>query len=294
MARITGFVIGELRGKLGGMVFARNRRGAYVRSFVSPIDPATQKQIGARSSFTSATGGWHTLNDAQKMLWQDYATQYFSSKNLGNIGGGHSGINAFVSLRNTLINVQRKALPVLDTGIKINSVAVTVPTQASVILPLIPPAQPFQAILGGGDYAVDSVNTFAMDDLGAGSVSFNLVYTGGSGPAPTPPVATSSNLFVDNNGSNLGFAVYASNALAQASQFVQNPNAVLLSTTGLISGYTTTPAIPATIEVAFDVAVVSEIGRITWGIGQSVRLDVYCFNDYGESARIGSSVVEIA
>lgn len=294
MARITGFVIGELRGKLGGMVFARNRRGAYVRSFVSPVDPATQKQLGARSAFTSATGGWHTLTDAQKMLWMDYASQYFSSKNLGNLGGSHSGINAFVSLRNTLLNIQRKTLDVADLGISINGVAVTVPTQASVILPTVPPVQPFQPVLGAGTYAVDSAGPFVMDDLGAGTVSFNLVFTGGSGPAPVPPSPTSANLFEDANGSNLGIAVYASNALAQASQFVQNPNAVLLSSTGLISGYTTTPAVPSTLEVAFDVAVSSEIGRITWAIGQSVRLDVYVFNDYGESARIGSQVVEIS
>lgn len=293
MARVLGNPFGELSGKMGGLVFARNKRGAYVRGYVIPVNPNTESQSAARNSFGQAVGGWHVLTDVQKALWMSYATQYFSSKKLGNIAGGHSGINAFTSLRNVLQNIERKKLAAADTGIKINGVAVTVPTQASTILPTIPPTQPMQPLLGGGLYAVDSVDTATfLTDL-SGTMKFNLVYTGGSGPTPEDPTPTSDNLFEDANGSNLGIAIYASNPLAQASQFVQNPEIVLLSSTGLISGYTTTPAVPASIEVAFDGAISTLIQRTEWLEGQEVRLDAYLFNSYGETARIGTMIAGV-
>jgi hypothetical protein len=293
MARITGFTIGEMRGKMGGLVFARNRRGAYVRSYATPTNPNTEAQSLSRNSFTSAVGGWHTLNDVQKNLWMDYATNYFSSKRLGNISGGHSGINAFISLRNTLLNTQRKALATVDVDIDVNGTPVTVITQGTTILPTIPPTQPFQPILMSGQYAIDSVGAFTIDTNLEGTATFNLVYTGGSGPIPTPPTPSDDNLFEDNNGSNLGVAIYASNPLAQASQFVQNPDLVLLSSTGLISGYTTTPAVPSAFTVNFDGGVSTAIQRTQWLEGQFVRLDAWLYNSYGESARIGTSIVNV-
>lgn len=293
MALVIGNPFGELRGKVGGLVFARNARGMYVRSYAIPVNPNTEAQAQARNSFGSAIGGWHTLDDAQKMLWHSYASDYFSSKRLGNIGGGHTGINAFMSLRNTLLNANRKALAIADLVIDINSTPVTVPTQSAIILPMIPPAQPFQPVLGGGDYAVDSVGTATFLDDFTGNMTFNLVYTGGSGPSPTPPTPTSANLFEDNNGSDLGIAIYASNPLAQASQFVQSPDLVLLSTTGLISGYTTTPAVPSELTVNFDASVSTAIRRTSWEVGQAVRLDAWLFNSYGESSRIGTNIVNV-
>ena len=294
MARVLGGSFGELRGKLGGQVFSRNRRGMYVRAYAVPVNPNTESQAIARNDFTSTVGGWHTLDDAQKNLWSTYAINYFSSKRLGNLSGAHSGINAFVSLRNTLLNASRKALALLDQDVEINGTPVTVLTRETIILPSLPPIQPFQPILAGGLYAVASVDDATFSSGGAGIMKFGLNYTGGSGPSPVPPSPISSNLFEDANGSNMGIAVFASNPLAQASQFVQNPNLVLLSSSGLISGYTTTPAIPASFEINFDASISPAMRRTQWLAGQSVRLDAWMFNSYGESARIGTEIVTVS
>lgn len=294
MARVLGGSFGELRGKLGGQVFSRNRRGMYVRAYAVPVNPNTESQAIARNDFTSTVGGWHTLDDAQKNLWSTYAINYFSSKRLGNLSGAHSGINAFVSLRNTLLNASRKAIALLDLDVDINGTPVTVLTRETIILPTLPPAQPFQPIMARGDYAVAGVASASFSNLGVGSMSFNLNYTGGSGPTPTPPSPISTNLFEDANESNMGIAIFASNPLAQASQFVQNPNLVLISSTGLISGYTTTPAVPATVEINFDASVSTAERRTQWLAGQSVRLDAWMFNSYGESARIGTEIVTVS
>jgi hypothetical protein len=294
MARILGSVFGEMRGKMGGLVFARNARGPYVRAYAIPVNPNTDAQAQARNTFATSIGSWHTLTDVQKSLWHEYASNYFSSKTKGNLAGGHTGANAFMSLRNVLNNMARKTIDVGDLEIGINGTPVTVPTQASVILPTVPPAQPFQPILGRGNYAIVDMTATSFDTSLKGSITLNLVYTGGSGPSPTPPDPTSDNLFEDANESSLGVAIYASNPLAQSSQFVQNPNILLVSATGLITGYTTTPAVPATVEIGFDGGVFTGYQRTEYLEGQSVRLDAYLYNSYGETSRIGSSIIEVS
>ncbi len=293
MARIVGSTFGELRGKLGGLVFARNAFGAYARSYVIPVNPNTERQAQARNAFSQSVGSWHTLTDAQKSAWHDYAAQYFSSKRLGNVSGGHTGINAFVSLRNSLINMDRLKQDIASQTLSINSAPVTGLTQASILLPLLPPSQPFQPILAGGDYGIDAVLVTSFNTNGVGQIQFSLVYMGATGASPAAPTPISSNLFVDNNGSLMGLAIYASNALAQASQFVNNPETILISNTGLIDDYTTTPVVPTTISVNFNTNVFSGTQRTTWTLNQYVRFDAWLYNSYGESSRVGSIVTQV-
>lgn len=294
MARVLGNPFGEMSGKMGGIVFARNKRGSYIRGYVKPVNPNTESQAVARNSFTSAVTAWHTLDDFQKNLWKSYASSYFSSKSLGNISGGHSGINAFVSLRNSLLNFSRKQMAMIDLAIEINAVPVTAVTQSITVLPLLPPEQPFQPQFLGGLITVNGVNTAFFDSNMIGTIEFGLTTSGGLGPGPTPPSPTMQNIFKDQNGSNMGIAVYASNALAQASQFVQNPEIVLLSSTGLIDNYTTVSAVPSKLQINFDGSILGLQQKTQWVAGQSVRLDAYAYNDLGESARIGTVLLDVS
>jgi hypothetical protein len=102
MAIIKGNLIGELSGKLGGQVFSRNRAGAYIRQYVIPVNPNTIAQQNARSRFSSAAGGYHTLSDTQKAHWQEYANSIFSPLDEPNTGQ-FSGFNAWTSLNNVCL-----------------------------------------------------------------------------------------------------------------------------------------------------------------------------------------------
>jgi hypothetical protein len=89
MARIVpGSALAELRGKIGGMVVSRNASGAYVRNFVSPVQPNTDKQIAIRQAATYCALRWrNTLTATQRLAWEIYARatpvlDKFGSRNL--------------------------------------------------------------------------------------------------------------------------------------------------------------------------------------------------------------------
>lgn len=77
MAKVK-FGIGpaDIRGKINGSVFARNRGGAYVRTKVTPLNPQSVRQIEARSLLTSLAQNFRSLTQAQITAWNEAVTQW--------------------------------------------------------------------------------------------------------------------------------------------------------------------------------------------------------------------------
>jgi hypothetical protein len=99
MAKIISSVFGELRGKLGGSVFARNQFGMYVRSHILPVNPNTIAQRRSRALFADAVQAYCTLTPAQKAAWTDYARDPMRFNPLRFMNPGlYGGFHAFVSL----------------------------------------------------------------------------------------------------------------------------------------------------------------------------------------------------
>lgn len=77
-------VIGELSGKLGGMVYSRNQYGQYVRDLVTPANPNTPAQQFWRGSFSNAVARYgSTLTAAQRAAWDVYAESVPGFNRLG-------------------------------------------------------------------------------------------------------------------------------------------------------------------------------------------------------------------
>ena len=162
MAKITGY-IGELSGKLGGMIFARNKGGAYVKAFATPTNPNTEAQKKARTMFGLAVSAWHAIADTSKQEWNQFATTVFKPKH-GAPGVVYSGFNAYVSCRNVLLNLSRltgefEIEDVTATYQEFNPINMDVPTAALSGNILITGLGP-----GGGD-AVTGLN------LGSGTIN---------------------------------------------------------------------------------------------------------------------------
>jgi hypothetical protein len=68
-----GLLATDLSGKLDGLVASRNRGGAYIREHVTPIDPATARQLIQRTAMENASAAWSALTDAQRQLWNTWA-----------------------------------------------------------------------------------------------------------------------------------------------------------------------------------------------------------------------------
>jgi hypothetical protein len=67
MAKIVySALVTDIRGRIGGNVFARNANGAYVRQFSAPINTNTTAQQLQRATFGGISRGWRELTPGQR------------------------------------------------------------------------------------------------------------------------------------------------------------------------------------------------------------------------------------
>lgn len=78
-------LIAEMRNKLNGSVFARNRGGAYLRNKVTPTNPQTAAQVAARSLLTQFSQAWRSLTQAQRDSWNSVVDQWATTDVFGDV-----------------------------------------------------------------------------------------------------------------------------------------------------------------------------------------------------------------
>lgn len=78
-------LISEMRNKLNGSVFARNRGGAYLRNKVTPTNPQTLAQVQARSLLTQFSQSWRSLTQAQRDSFSSVVDQWARTDIFGDV-----------------------------------------------------------------------------------------------------------------------------------------------------------------------------------------------------------------
>jgi len=104
-------LISEMRNKLNGSVFARNRGGNYLRTKVTPVNPQTIAQVIARARLTQFAQAWRGLTETQRESWRSVVNQWATTDVFGDVVNP-SG-NALFNRLN--INVQIAGGAVLNT-----------------------------------------------------------------------------------------------------------------------------------------------------------------------------------
>lgn len=67
-------LLGEMRGKVGGMVFSRNKGGPYVRLRSTPTNPNSSRQQTTRNFVGACAAAWSdTLTEAEREQWREWA-----------------------------------------------------------------------------------------------------------------------------------------------------------------------------------------------------------------------------
>lgn len=89
-----GALVSEVRGSIGGAVYARNRYGAYTRARTKPVDPNTALQNTYRTRMSMALTAWKALAIGQRGLWNAYAGQHTFTNRIGE-AFVPSGLNLF-------------------------------------------------------------------------------------------------------------------------------------------------------------------------------------------------------
>lgn len=74
-------LISEMRGKLNGSVFSKNRGGNYLRTKVTPANLQTAPQTTARARLAQFSQAWRSLSEVQRAAWSG-AVDSFSSTNV--------------------------------------------------------------------------------------------------------------------------------------------------------------------------------------------------------------------
>jgi hypothetical protein len=239
-----GSPLGELSGKMGGLVFSRNKGGAYVRQYVIPVNPNTVAQVNARAAFGSSAANWHNFNANEKARWQNYAEGIFSPLLQPNMGQ-FSGINAFTSLSNVVANANIRNLGINPLAFGSYSIETdTVPTinvtnETNYAVPDIPPSEFNTGVLqalGGVDQVALTIKNASINEVGNWNVtfSFNLVNTETIGPSPTTFNLGEMGL-INSAGNEVGISCFMSESISQLGDFVRNPFYINLGTTAPIT-----------------------------------------------------------
>lgn len=69
-------VVADMRNKLNGSVFSKNRGGAYIRTKVTPVNPQTTAQQNVRGAFGARSQAWGGLTEEQRQSWIDAAPSF--------------------------------------------------------------------------------------------------------------------------------------------------------------------------------------------------------------------------
>ena len=97
-------LVAEARGKLNGVVLARNQYGPYVRTKTTPANPATAYQVAVRSYLADASSTWRTLSEDQRSAWE-WAARNATRRNIFGDSAPLSGFNHFVKLYCRALNL---------------------------------------------------------------------------------------------------------------------------------------------------------------------------------------------
>lgn len=109
-------LVSEMRNKLNGSVFSKNRAGNYLRNKVTPVNPQTIAQVAARNRLSSWSQAFRGLTAAQIASWNSAVEQFKTTDIFGDMKTP-SGINLFTRLNINLdlvggTNITTPPLPV--------------------------------------------------------------------------------------------------------------------------------------------------------------------------------------
>lgn len=176
MAKVKfGSAVSEVRGSIGGVTFARNAGGAYMRSRITPIQRNTSRQAQSKSIFSAAVNTWtNLLTGFEREGWDAYASAVPYTDVFG-MSRNYSGQQSYV----------RCYIASVNAGVEVATIAnaPTTYTEAEGIT-----AATLTAAQGAAtaDETISFVNTLSPSDAEAGDLL--LLYVGS-------PVTAATNYF---------------------------------------------------------------------------------------------------
>lgn len=79
----AGGAVGQISGRVAGMVFSHNKSGPYIRNGTFPTQPVTAYKNIAKERLTVVSEGWDALTEPQRIAWRAYAAATPMTNRLG-------------------------------------------------------------------------------------------------------------------------------------------------------------------------------------------------------------------
>lgn len=177
----TTAIVADLRNKLNGTVFSKNRYGLYGRTKVTPVNPQTTSQQAQRAQFGNLSSGWRGLTQDQRNAWIAAAPTFPTTDVFGD--------TIILSGQALYISLNRNLLLAGQPGIN---------------LPPTPVAMPAVTMTGVSG-AAGSPALSAAFDTATQPAGFTSVFKA------TPPIIA-SRLYVKNRLRNIGTAAITASA----------------------------------------------------------------------------------
>lgn len=118
-----GNIVVDMKGKISGNVYSKNKGGAYSRVRVVPTNPQTSYQVAVRSRLTDFSQAWRGLTAAQRTGWNNAVVNF---QRVNRIGDKHvlSGNALYVSLNKNLADVGLPAISAAPDVTAVDTVSV--------------------------------------------------------------------------------------------------------------------------------------------------------------------------
>ena len=120
-------VVADMRNKLNGSVFSKNKGGAYVRTKVTPVNPQTDAQQNVRSILATLSAAWRGLTQAQRDSWINAAPS-FPYRDIFGDSKILSGAQLFIKLNANLVNNGYESIDTAPAPGDLPSLAITIVT----------------------------------------------------------------------------------------------------------------------------------------------------------------------
>mgnify|MGYP001332534141 CR=1 FL=1 len=126
MAKVlfSGIAGVDLRNKLNGSVFSKNRYGAYVRTKVTPVNPQSTAQQLVRNRLSTQSQAWRGLTEPERQSWIDGAVNFPFTDIYGNTKI-LSGQALYVKLNTNLAQAGIAANSVCPSPVSLDALVLT-------------------------------------------------------------------------------------------------------------------------------------------------------------------------
>jgi hypothetical protein len=112
-----GGVVQDARGKQNGIVYSKNKSGAYVRRKVTPVNPQSTAQAAIRNSFATWSKQWSaTLTSAERAAWTTFANTYPRVDVFGN-SITLNGLNQYIAINQVGVSLGASVFTLPPTSV---------------------------------------------------------------------------------------------------------------------------------------------------------------------------------